>query len=229
MEFKRELESAVENRRAAGNLAVVHGQTCAAPGCCSLWNEYVLLDQSVAAWRTSVPEVHLQREVLRKLADERRPQPLPKPAANLSSRHVRGAALAPIAFTVGGVAVLLLGMLLNLHVPSRHEIVARLAKPGKQSPPPSQLAAEDRAIRDVSAQCVGWVDGATTRLSDAVTYVISPASAPGDAMPPDNMPADWLKIWSERLQPLEESLDRTFRSILDDTSVRRAHVSSRTS
>lgn len=221
-EFQTALMSAVERREPVSFAARRHGDTCASANCRRLWSEHLLLEAAVTSWTESVPRVELQDAVLRQMRLAVAPEAVRSQSPNTAKQQPRMSGWLPVASVTAALA--LLAALFQLPIDSR----PRVAEKPPVRVAPKQVAAatsaddttvaessSDEVLREVGSKWAGWMEGATARITDTVTYVITPMQAPMDSAPGMEAPADWLKRWGEQLEPLENSLDRTLRQFFD--------------
>jgi hypothetical protein len=215
------LAQSIETRSPVSSAVQEHGQHCPQQECRSQWREFVLLENALAAWKSSIPSVDFVHRVTSELSVHKpvqpsRPQVEILPIQATSTHRFR--LLASVA-SLCGVVAMLLALATGLQPLGKDDLARNVpaSAPETEVNSPRQFVAvppEQEALVAISSQCVGWVEGATHRVTDLVTYVIYPENSPMDQIPPQEVPRNWFRNWEERLQPLENSLDRTLRELL---------------
>lgn len=228
-EFRTNLLQCTERRQGASTAIQHHAESCHSDECRQLWREQVLLDEAITAWKRAVPRVQLQNAVLQHVRTQR---------TSLRSKSGQGdrSRLSPAKasgwLAMGSLTAAAALILAVLHLPvQRDRIIAQhaskdaamgpLGGPGGGSPARSSADSNpspDEVLREVGSKWAGLMEGATTRITDTVTYVINPTDLRMDPMPGMGTTSGWLKTWSERLEPIEDSLDRTLRQLFDQSA-----------
>ncbi len=226
-QFQNDLLETILRREPVSAELVIHGECCDVAACRAAWEEHCRLAPAIQAWQS--------REAL--LVVPELTVPVPASMIDLPIAPVRAAApVGPTSrlkgwLTVGIASLVLLSLFLvpgpapdervveqplPTEVPGILEPAANTPRIASQSDRPDHdqhdIGEGDTAIRELSQTYVGWLQDSTGQITETVSFVVvdgtqeerSHSERPG-----------WVESLEQRWQPLEKSLQETFRSLLD--------------
>lgn len=218
-EFQNRLERATEELSPLSDDITVHFAECDSDACQTAWQEYQLLAQAIPEWKHAVPTVDLTEQILAALQTKPAPVEVSLTRNPATRRQAENRSLPAVVASVAVVCAIVALAIHNSPVDQEGRPVATAHGPSISPETANAFPAhltEAEPLEELGIAYANLMQGATARVSDTVSFVL--ADEDSAAPPADDTPG-WMGTFGEQLRPFEEKLNRTFRSLIDDTEM----------
>jgi len=189
-----------------------------------VWEDFLIVEQTVPAWKQSLPEVDLVEAVLSQLADFPAPslvQPISGKASSPQRVKPRSAGRWIYA-SVLSVAALLLAVYINVLnddsklPPPTSMVVKQSIEPGQPDLSPQTNTSDSRLnqlLRNARAASWGLAQSTAGTMTEAVNLVPVSRSTP-DSNNNMSEQSNWVDDINEEMQPLKEQIGHAWNFII---------------